>query len=121
MAVINKDKYLKDIAAAVQRGVMYFDEGDRPRMEMGGHVVFISSVSYDMDSGELAYTVSNAKGDILPSSHGVRKASQLDVKMLSVLANTAGQYRALRQRREQNISRVVSRVASLSGKNGLSL
>ncbi len=110
MAIINKDKYLKDIGSLVQKGVMYFDADDRPRLEMGGRKVFISSVSYDMDRGDLTYTVSNQNGVVLPSAYGVRPLAELDSKTLSSVSEAVHKAAALRVSRENNILNVESRL-----------
>ena len=117
MAIINKDRYLKDIAAAVRRGALYFESQDRPALEMGGRQVFISSVSYDMDSGTLSYAVSNARGDVLPSAHGVRPLSNLDARSLLEVSKTVGRYAALRQRRDENLIQLASRSVALNRRN----
>lgn len=123
MAIINKDRYLKDIAAAVRRGVMDFELQDRPVLEMGGYKVFVSSVSYDMDHGELTFSVSNSKGETLASSHGVRPLSKLDAKSLSEVASVVRRYESLRRKRSENLMQIASRSTFLSRKqnNGLSL
>ena len=34
MAVLNKEKYLKDIASLVRKGAVYFEEADRPEIDV---------------------------------------------------------------------------------------
>lgn len=114
MAIINKDKYLKDIAASVQRGAMYFEQKDRPGIEMGGRQVFVSSVFLSHDRGELAYTVANSQGDVLPSAHGMRPLRELDVRTLSAVGKVVSNYRRLRLERENSMHRITSQVLSLA-------
>ena len=119
MAIINKDKYLKDIAARIQRGAMYFEAEDRPGLDMGGRKVFVSSVSFDQDRGELAYTVSNSKGEVLPSIHGVRNLRELDIKTLSTVSGVVRRYQDLQLRREQNLTNIESKMNVLRRRTGL--
>lgn len=114
MAIINKDKYLKDIGALVKKGVMYFEADDRPQLEMGGRKVFVSSVSYDMERGDLTYAVSNQKGDILPSAHGVRPLAGLDARTLSAIGKKVHEYAELRSQRERNLINVESRLQTVA-------
>lgn len=110
MALINKDRYLKDVASRVQRGAMYFEQGDRIAIEMGGRKVFVNSVFMSHDRGELAYTVANAAGEVLPSVHGMRPLRDLDVRTLSAVTKVVNKYAAMRLEREKNISRIASQV-----------
>lgn len=121
MAIINKDKYLKDIAGRVQRGAMYFEQGDRPAVEMGGRKVYVSSVFLSHDRGELAYTVANAYGDVLPSVHGMRALRDLDVRTISAVDRVVGRYAAMRLERENNVRRIASQVKGVAKKSYLGL
>ena len=112
MAIINKDKYLKDIASRVQRGAMYFEAEDRPVLDMGGRRVYVSSVAFDLERGELTYEVSNAKGDVLPSVHGVRSLRALDIKSLSAVGSVVKAYQQMQIDRERNLVNIESRVRS---------
>lgn len=116
MALINKDRYLKDIASRVQRGAMYFEQGDRVAVEMGGRKVFVNSVFMSHDRGELAYTVANAAGEVLPSAHGMRPLRDLDVRTLSAVTKVVSRYAAMRLERERNISRIASQVMGIKRK-----
>ena len=110
MAIIKKEKFLKDIAMRIGRGTMHFEAEDRPEVMMGGRQVFVSAVGYDFLLGEMAYSVSNGRGDILPSAHGVRKLGDLDVKTLSAVQSTVNEYARLRQERTRNLVNIESRV-----------
>lgn len=112
MAIINKDKYLKDIAARVQRGAMDFEEGDRPELDMGGRKVYVKGVHFDLDRGMLAYTVCNSKGDVLPSVHGMRSLSELDIKSLSAVSKEVIKYHDLQLQRERNLNVINNRLRS---------
>ena len=114
MAIIKKDKYLKDIATRIGRGSVYFEEEDRPMLLMGGRQVYVASVGYDFLLGEMAYTVSNDRGDILPSAHGARRLAELDFKTLSKIGETVNEYSALRRERSRNMANIQARVGRLS-------
>lgn len=118
MAIVNKDKYLKDIASCIKRGEMYFEAADRPVVEMGGRKVYVSSVSMDLDLGVLAYQVSNARGEVIPSAHGVRPLSELDGRVLSSVNKVVRQYHGYELQRERNLRQVSSRVNSVRRKVG---
>ena len=96
MAVIDKNKYLRQIAELVGKGAVCFDLGDRPALEMGGHTVFVRSVSFDTERGEFTYAVSNVNGEILPSAHGVRPLSGLDIGTLNGIADVVRRIRGRR-------------------------
>lgn len=122
MAIVNKDKYLKDIGALVKKGVMYFEAEDRPQLEMGGRKVFVSSVSFDMDRGDLTYTVTNQKGEILSSAHGVRPLSGLDIQTLASVGKVVRNYAELKSQRERNLVNVESRLQTVARRrSGVSL
>lgn len=116
MAIIRKEKYMKDIAIRIGRGSMFFEAEDRPSLMMGGRQVFVSSVGFDLLSGEMTYQVSNSKGEILPSAKGVRPLAELDVKSLSGIDKVVGEYADLRRSRTRNLINVESRLR-LSSKN----
>lgn len=116
MAVIRKDKYLKDIATRIGRGSMFFEMEDRPSVMMGGREVFVGSIGYDNLCGEMTYTVSNSRGDVLPTAHGVRRLVELDVRTLSQLSGLVGEYQRLRQSRTQNLVNLETRMRSLEPK-----
>lgn len=118
MAIINKDKYLKDIASLVHKGVMDFELNDRPALEMGGRRVYVGGVAFDYDLGELTYTVQGREGALLPTEHGVRRLSQLDVRSLAAVSDTVRRYAGLRRERERNLVNVESRLRQLSGPKG---
>lgn len=110
MAIINKEKYLKNIAFRLGRGSVFFEAEDRPSLMMGGRQVFVSSVGYDFLSGEMTYSVSNQKGEILPSAKGVRRLVELDVKSLSGIDKVVGYYSELRRNRSRNLVNVETRL-----------
>ena len=83
---------------------------------MGGRQVFVSSVGFDLLSGEMTYQVSNSKGEILPSAKGVRPLAELDVKSLSGIDKVVGEYADLRRSRTRNLINVESRLR-MSSKN----
>ena len=110
MAVINKEKYLREIASFVQKGALEFENGDRPVVEMDGMKVYISRVGFDFDRGEITYDVSDAAGKILPAAHGERPLAALDVRTLASVSGTVKEYAALRSSRERNLVNVESRL-----------
>ena len=110
MAVINKEKYLREIASFVQKGALEFENGDRPVVEMDGMKVYVSRVGFDFDRGEITYDVSDAAGKILPSVHGERPLAALDVRTLASVSGTVKEYAALRSSRERNLVNVESRL-----------
>lgn len=112
MAIINKEKYLKDIAASVMRGAMLFEKEDRPALNMNGREVFISGVYYDLDRGELAYSVSDARNRILPSVHGVRMLADLDVFTLADVSDTVSMYHDYSMSRARSLETVRSAMKS---------
>ena len=116
MAIIKKDKYLKDIATRSGRSAMYFEAEDRPSLMMGGRQVYVSSVSFDQLSGEMIYTVSNMKGETLPSARGIRRLGELDVKSLSDVGRVVGRYTEMRQARTRNLVNVETRMRQMAGK-----
>ena len=103
MAIIRKDKYLKDIANRIGRGSMFFEADDRPALLMGGHQVYVSSVGYDMLSGEMTYAVSNLKGEVLPSARGIRRLGEL-----------VSRYSDLRRERTRNLVNVETRMRQIT-------
>ena len=119
MAIIKKDKYLKDIAQRIGRGSMFFEAEDRPSLMMGGRQVFVSSVGFDLLSGEMTYSVSNSKGEVLPSAKGVRRLGELDVKSLSELGRVVGPYAELRKERTRNLVNLESRMYQSSPKRSV--
>lgn len=113
MAIINKDKYLREIASLVQKGAYHFEPADRPSLMMAGRKVFISSVEFDLDSQELNYTVSNEKGDVLLSALGERRLAGLDMKTLAAVGGKVREYAELRSQRERNQVNIESRLATV--------
>lgn len=113
MAIINKEKHLREIASLVQKGTFEFEPEDRPAIRMGGREVFISSVGYDFDAECLTFNVSNAAGDILPSAYSVRPLAALDVKTLSAVGGKVRQYSSLRVERERNQVNIESRLSTM--------
>lgn len=120
MAVINKDKYLKDIASHVPKRGLYFEGDDRPAVMMRGRQVYISSVAFDPELEQLTYTVANKRGDVFTSEHGERRLSALDVRTLSSVSDTVRRYALLRGQRERNELNIASRLrmAAPSGAKG---
>lgn len=116
MAIINKNKYLKDIATRIGRGSVFFEVEDRPSLMMGGRQVYVSSVGYDTLLGEMAYTVSNERGDILTSSKGIRPVKELDIKSLVSVSHVVAEYSALRQERTRNLVNMEARMRQVSPK-----
>lgn len=116
MAFINKDKYLKDIATRVGRGSMFFEAEDRPSLMMGGRQVYVSSVGFDTLSGEMTYTVSNQRGEILPSAKGIRPVRELDIKSLASVDRMVVQYSDLRRERTRNLVNMEARMRQVSPK-----
>ena len=121
MAIVRKEKYLKDIASLVKKGALYFEGDDRPVVSMGGRQVFVSSVAYDMESGEMTYRVSDEAGREYASGHGVRPLSNLDIKTLVNVAESARKYAALHRERERNIVNIEARVRNAGKRSGMSL
>ena len=119
MAIIKKDKYLKDIAQRIGRGSVFFEAEDRPSLMMGGRQVFVSSVGFDLLSGEMTYSVSNSTGEILPSTRGVRRLGELDIKSLNELSRVVAAYADLRMERTRNLVNLENRVRQVSPKRGL--
>lgn len=120
MAIIKKDKHLKDIASRVQCGSMYFEEEDRPRFEMGGRSVQLSRVYFDRDSARLCYELCDAKGQVLLSDHGARALRELDVRTLSKVADAVRSAHALGLKREKNLVNVRARL-ELVRRGGMSV
>ena len=114
MAIVKKEKYLKDIAALVHKGVMDFEGDDRPSLEMGGRKVYVSSVGFSYDLGELTYKVSTREGTELASAHGLRPLSGLDQKTLSAVSDAVRRYAVLRRERERNLVNVESRLRAVA-------
>lgn len=114
MAVINKDRYLKDIAAALQRSRMYFDKKDRVSFMMGTTKVYISDLSFDFDNGEINYNVSNERGDIFASAHGVRLLREVDVNTLASLSELVDRYHKLALKRQESLGRISSQLSDRS-------
>lgn len=119
MGILNKDKYLRDIASAIGRGAVHFESGDRPSFMMGGRQVYIHSVSFDSLSGEMTYTVCNAAGKILTSDKGVRRLSELGASQLRELSVKVGDYIGLRRERMKNLVNIESRLKTARPKLGL--
>lgn len=120
MAIIKKDKHLKDIASRVQCGSMYFEAEDRPRFEMGGRSVQLSRVYFDRDNAHLAYELCDANGRLLLSDHGSRPLRELDVKTLSKVADAVRNAHALGLKREKNLVNVRARL-ELVRRGGMSV
>ena len=78
-------------------------------------------VAFDMDLGELTYSVSDSKGEELLSRHGVRPLAQLDVNTLGKVEQSARKYAALRMERQRNIINVESRLSALSKGAGVKM
>ena len=116
MAIIRKEKYLKDIAMRVGRGTMHFEDEDRPVVQMGGRQVYVAAVGYDFLLGEMAYSVANERGDILSSARGVRRLGELDIKTLASVGAKVGEYAAMRQERMRNLVNIESRMRQVSRK-----
>ena len=110
MAVISKNKYLKDIAAALQRGRMYFEKNDRPSFMMGGFKAFVHDVWFDFDSGEINYNICNSNGEVFASAHGVRCLSELDAPTLAAVSKVVKEYHQMALKRQDSLERISSRV-----------
>lgn len=123
MAVLNKEKYLKDIASLVRKGAVYFDEADRPEIDMGGRKVFVSGVSYDQDSGEMAFVVSNSSGVELPSAKGPRALSSLDQRTLVAVRDRVREYAGYKRGRGLDLVNIEAarRIASGRKAAGVSI
>lgn len=121
MAIVKKEKFLKDIAMRLGRGSMHFEEEDRPVVMMGGRQVFVAAVGFDNLLGGMAYSVANANGEILPSAHGVRKLSDLDVKTLAAVGSVVVEYARMRQERSRNVTNIQSRLHETSRRSGKGL
>lgn len=119
MAIIKKEKYLKDIASRLGNRALYFEKGDRPTVQMGGRQVYVSSVAYDREMGEMTFTVRNDRDELLQSEHGPRPLSQLDINTLSKVGESVRKYAALRLERERNLINVESRLRAVG--KGVSL
>ena len=116
MAIIKKDKFLKDIATRIGRGQMYFEMEDRPSLMMGGRQVYVSSVGYDNLSGEMAFSVSNSKGEILSSARGIRRLADMDAKSLSTVCDVVNEYASLRAERTRNLVNMETRMRQVTGR-----
>lgn len=114
MAIVKKEKYLKDIAQRIGRGSMFFEAEDRPMFMMGGRQVFVSSVGYDNLSGEMAYIVSNQEGRVLPSAKGVRCLAELDITSLVKVQDVVKTYDGLRKERTRNLVNMETRMRLVS-------
>lgn len=118
MAIINKQKYLRDIYSLVGKGTVHFEESDRPRFEMGGRTVFVTDVSFDYDLCGMAYNICSETGMYLPTSHGVRPISQLDVNVLKDLSEKGVHLTSLKKERTRNLVAVESRVRNVGRSAG---
>ena len=116
MAVINKDKYLGEIASLVRKGSVSFEMEDRPGFMMSGKQLYVSSVSFDTDSGELVYGVS--RGDGAPAM-AARPLSGLDIRTLGSVTRAVRKAAGLRRGRERDIMNIESRVAEVTRKSPL--
>ena len=114
MAIVNKESHLKDIAAIVRKGFVLFEEGDRPGLKMGGRDVFIRSLEYSHDTGDICYSVCNKDGEILPSSKGERSVKDLPPKILSEVHKSAGKYLDAMLERLSNEYRLGARAKAAS-------
>lgn len=114
MAVTNREKYLKGIASRVRKGALHFEGEDRPRVMMGGHEVFISSVSYDTERCDLVYEVSSKAGKPIASQNGERLLSGLPLDTLAAVDAAVTRYASLRRERERNIVNVESRLKAVA-------
>lgn len=114
MAIIKKDKFLKDIATRVGRGSMFFEMEDRPSLMMGGRQVYVSSVGYDNLSGEMAFSVSNSKGEVLSSAKGIRRLADMDAKSLSAVSAVVSEYADLRAQRTRNLVNLETRMQQVA-------
>ena len=114
MAITNREKYLKGIASLVHKGALHIEAEDRPVVMMGGRKVYISSVAFDTERDDLTYTVSNAKGEVIPSAHGERLLSGLDIGTLSGVEGAVRRYAAFLRDREHNLINVESRLKTVA-------
>lgn len=103
MALIEKQRYLSDIAASVRKGEIVFDKDDRPVLSVGDNDVYVGSVSYDMDSGELVWGAQTRSGVPVPSPRGPRPLDTLNMASLKSVGATVSRYAGYRARRESNI------------------
>lgn len=110
MSIVNKDKFVKDIASKVMKGTVHFEMEDRPSLMMGGRKVYVDSVSYDPLIGELTNSVSNENGDILRSRHGVRPLKELEPSVLRDVSEKVSAYVSMRVQRAKNIVNLESRL-----------
>ena len=118
MAILNKEKYLKDIAALVQKNAMDFEAKDRPSLMMDGTKVWIGSVAYDHDSGQFSYTVQDEAGREYASAHGMRPLSGLDVKTLRTVSEVVTRYAGLRRERGRNLVNIDARLGAVNRSRG---
>lgn len=116
MAIIDKEKYLKDIASLVRRDAILFEANDRPAILIGGKQAYVGSVFFDMDHGVMAYTLCDAAGRELTSARGMRPLSQLDIKTLSEVDVTVKEYASMRIMRERNLEMIKARVHAVDRK-----
>lgn len=110
MAVINKEKHLREIASLVRKGSFHFEPDDRPAVVMGGREVFVASVAFDPELECLTYTVRDAAGTRLASRLGERRLDALDTGTLAAVCVRAREYAALRSGRENDIVNIRSRL-----------
>lgn len=123
MPVVNKEKYLREIASLVRKGSLEFAPERRPSLEMGGRTVYVKGVSFDIERGELGYEICSEKGDVLSSVNGFRPLARLDQRSLLSVRDASREAFGARVQRGRNLSNIESRVraAALRRSGGLNL
>ena len=109
MAILQKDRFIRDIAGAVGRGAMHFEKEDSPAVMIGGRQYFISSVFFDSYESKLAYELSDSRGAVIPSAFGLRPLSDLPSNLLKETRDVVQEYAAYRRNRVKNIVNLVNR------------
>lgn len=116
MAIINKDRYLRDIARHIGKGEMSFDLENRVGIEVGATKAFVKGVAFDAERGELTYELCDAEGKVYTSSRGARPLSGLGVKDLSKVSAVVTEAARIRSQRMANIVNIRSRLGAVRGK-----
>ena len=109
MAILQKDRFIRDIAGAIGREAMHFEKEDSPAVMIGGRQYFISSVFFDSYESKLAYELSDARGVVIPSAFGLRPLSDLPSNLLKETRDVVQEYAAYRRNRVKNIVNLVNR------------
>ena len=116
MAIINKDRYLRDIARHIGKGEMSFEQESRVGIEVGGTKAFVKGVAFDAERGEITYELCDDAGKVYTSSRGPRPLSGLGVRDLSKVSRVVTEAARIRSQRMANIVNIRSRLSAVRGK-----